>query len=183
MKWRRGWLAVFLAVVVTIVFFLFSHKKSADREVVPSNVNPLLVGVDAPALMQKIKSAGAKAVVVNLWASWCDPCREEFPFLMLLRREYASKGVKVFFVSMDFDSQIDQVNKFLNEQNVNFETYMKTGNEVEFINRFLPQWSGALPVTAIFDGNGNLKTFWQGDASYAKFETEVSKVLSTKEKK
>ena len=47
-------------------------------------------------------------------------------------------------------------------------SYLKTGDDMEFIDRLEPRWTGALPATFIYDGGGSLRDFWEGKASYAR---------------
>ncbi|MEO8603545.1 MAG: hypothetical protein ABI629_13300, partial [bacterium] len=62
-------------------------------------------------------------------------------------------------------------------QGVDFPTYIKTGDDMQFINAFDPKWSGALPATFIYDGTGQLRHALLGKSSYAQFEAKVLDVL------
>jgi thiol-disulfide isomerase/thioredoxin len=112
-------------------------------------------------------------VLVNVWATWCLPCREELPELLRLRREYASRGLRLILVSGDFPSERSQVERFLEELGIDFATYLKDGSDMEFINTLHASWSGALPATFLFDAGGTLRKFWEGRASYATLERGV----------
>jgi thiol-disulfide isomerase/thioredoxin len=125
-----------------------------------------------------VRAPGAKAVVLNVWATWCDPCREEFPDLVRLGHEYAWRGVRMVLVSSDFDSEKPAVTKFLAAQGVDFATYIKSGSDMTFINGLNPRWTGALPATFVYDGQGRLRDFWEGKASYAKMEEHLRRVLA-----
>jgi len=63
--------------------------------------NTALPVVDGPALIEKIRQSGHKGVVVNAWASWCDPCREELPMLARVAPKFAAQGVPIWLVSVD----------------------------------------------------------------------------------
>jgi thiol-disulfide isomerase/thioredoxin len=133
----------------------------------------------APQVLDAVKAAQQKVVVVNVWATWCIPCREEMPDLLKLRRAYKDRGVALLLVSGDFSSERDQAAAFLGEQGVDFPTYIKTGDDMAFINAFDPQWSGALPATFIYDGQGRLRHALLGKSSYAQFEAKVLDVLQS----
>jgi len=128
-----------------------------------------------------VRAPGAKAVVVNVWATWCEPCREEFPDLVRLGHEYAGRGVRLVLVSGDFDSEKPAVTKFLTDQGVDFATYIKSGDDMQFINGLNPKWTGALPATFVYDGQGRQRDFWEGKASYAKMEERLRRVLEGRE--
>ena len=127
--------------------------------------------IDEAGLQKLIASSSGKVVLVNFWATWCEPCVEEFPDLMKLAREYQPRGLEIIFVSIDDPEEIDaKVLPFLQAQNVSFRTYIKQVKDDEaFINAIDPKWSGAIPATFIYDTNGmqvkrliaqqNFKTF------------------------
>ena len=131
----------------------------------------------AAQVLDAVKAAKQKVVVVNVWATWCIPCREELPDLLKLRRDYKDRGVELLLVSGDFSSEREQAAAFLSEQGVDFPTYIKTGDDMAFINAFDPKWSGALPATFIYDGQGKLRHALLGKSSYAQFEAQVLDVL------
>jgi thiol-disulfide isomerase/thioredoxin len=146
----------------------------------------LLAAVLAPAptagtvddVLKAVRAPGARAVLVNIWATWCIPCREEMPHLLRLRRAYAPRGLRVILVSGDFSSDRDQATAFLREQGVDFPTYIKTGSDMEFIDALDSSWSGALPATFIYDGEGRLRHTIYGKASYEQFEEKIRDVLA-----
>jgi thiol-disulfide isomerase/thioredoxin len=129
-------------------------------------------------ILRAVRAPGAEAVLVNVWATWCVPCREEFPALVRMHREYGGKGLRLILVSADFGSEMPEVLKFLAEHGVDFRTYIKTGKDMEFIDSLHEDWTGALPATFIFDAGGRLTHFWQEKATYATFEQRVLEVLN-----
>ena len=132
---------------------------------------------DAAALHAAVSAPGAQATLVNVWATWCAPCREEFPELVRLDKAWRDRGLRVMFVSADFDDQLPAVRAFLTKQGVTAITWIKTGDDMAFIDAMDRRWSGALPATFIYDSAGKLVRFWEGKADYARFEAEVRAVL------
>lgn len=128
-------------------------------------------------ILQAVRESEAKAVLVNIWATWCQPCIEEFPELLRLHRQYGGKGVELILVSADFESEMPNVIAFLAKQGVNFLTYIKSGNDMEFIDTLNPTWSGALPATFIYDAKGVLHNFWEGKTTYSELEQKILEVL------
>jgi thiol-disulfide isomerase/thioredoxin len=123
-------------------------------------------------------NAGAKGTLVNVWASWCQPCRYEFPEIVKLARAYEAQGLRVVFVSADFTEDLPNARNFLAEQGVDWPTYYKTGDDQAFIDALDPKWTGALPGSFVFDAQGQLRDSWEGKATYAAFEKRVRPVLS-----
>ena len=134
--------------------------------------------VSATELLEVIEGSDAEAVLVNIWATWCMPCREEFPDIVRLYRTYQARGLEVIFVSGDLEADIPQVLEFLAEHGVDFLSYLKVGKDMEFIDAFFPEWSGLLPATFIFDARRSLQHFWEGEAAYEIFESRVLEVLN-----
>ncbi|MEO8606220.1 MAG: TlpA disulfide reductase family protein, partial [bacterium] len=87
----------------------------------------------AAQVLDALKAAKQSVVVVNVWATWCVPCREELPELLRLRRDYKDRGVGLLLVSSDFSGELEQATAFLTEQGVDFPTYIKTGDDMQFI--------------------------------------------------
>lgn len=142
---------------------------------------PPIVPADAGEVLSAVREAGARAVLVNVWATWCLPCREELPDILRLRRELAARGLAVILVSTDFDDAKDAAVQFLAAQGVDFPSFLKTGGDVEFIDRLSPEWSGALPASFVFDGAGKLRHFREGKLTYKVFRELVLDVLEQKE--
>jgi len=138
---------------------------------------PRLVPADAAGVLRAVRAAGAKAVVVNIWASWCAPCREEFPDILKAGRDLKARGAALVLVSGDFDDSRDDALKFLADHGVDFTTYLKTGNDEVFINALAPEWSGVLPATVVFDGTGRLRHFREGKVTYQQLRDLVLDVI------
>ncbi|MCS7049176.1 MAG: TlpA family protein disulfide reductase [Verrucomicrobiae bacterium] len=141
---------------------------------------PPLHPVSSAELKQIIRQADAPVVLVNMWATWCGPCREEFPDLVRLQRNYAERGLKVLFVSWDTEPRVAQ--EFLARQGVDFPSYLKaeTESDTAFIDAIDPRWSGAFPATLIYDRSRTVRVLWEGKRSYAEFESAVRQVLESK---
>jgi thiol-disulfide isomerase/thioredoxin len=137
-----------------------------------------LIPADAPRVLEEVRRPGASVVLVNVWATWCLPCREEFPDLMKLRRAWADRGLRLVLVSGDFPSDRPAVVKFLTARGVDFPTFLKDGNDMKFIDGLDSRWSGALPATFVYDGTGRLRSSWEGKADYASLERSVSDILN-----
>jgi thiol-disulfide isomerase/thioredoxin len=168
------------AAALALTLLLGSCEKVAQKAPAGRTATgaPTVAPADAPAVLAAVRAPGAKAVVLNVWATWCEPCREEFPDLVRLGHEYGGRGVRLVLVSGDFDSERPAVTQFLNEQGVDFATYIKSGDDMKFINGLNPKWTGALPATFVYDGQGRLRDFWEGKASYAKMEERLRRVLA-----
>ena len=165
-----------------VQFLLLSLLLSLTAGVVHAQTESeelLLKDVSGNELTEIIDSyQGDKAVMVNVWATWCAPCIEEFPYLVELQKKYEDQ-LQVVFVSADFPAQRDRALEFLKEQSVDWTTYFKTGKDQPFIESLSDEWSGALPFTKVLDKQGNLIGSWEQGAEYEKFEYFIKKAINT----
>jgi thiol-disulfide isomerase/thioredoxin len=136
------------------------------------------INATAADVLKAVDDARGDVVLVNVWATWCDPCRHEFPTLLRVRRELATRRFRLILVSADFADQLPQVRQFLAQQGVSFPTYLKAQSDMEFINTLNPHWSGALPATFLYDPAGKLRDFWEGEASYEVIAKKVRALLA-----
>jgi thiol-disulfide isomerase/thioredoxin len=135
--------------------------------------------VDAKGLERRLAQEKGRVVLLNFWATWCEPCREEFPSLERLQKAYAGKGLTVLGVSTDLGSQVPQVEKFLAEQRPSFPNYMKKpgGDDQNFIDAVDRSWGGELPFTVVYGRDGKKVRVLSGKQSYGDFEKEVARLL------
>jgi thiol-disulfide isomerase/thioredoxin len=154
----------------------------AATAILPVKAAPLPSPTQAGGVLAEVRKPGAAAVLVNVWASWCSPCREEFPDLLHVARELAPEGLRIILVSVDFPGAESETQKFLTSQGVDFPTFVRTGKDEAFVNDLESQWSGAIPATFLYDGNGKLVRFWEGKASYPVIKKRALAALKSKEK-
>ena len=175
----RGHRGLGLAVGVTVIAAAaaFASPPAGARPEAPASRRPAVVRVTARELRRLIRGSAGRVVLVNVWATWCEPCRQEFPDLLQLRRALAARGLDLVLVSADFDSRLPQVRAFLAGQGVDFTTYLKNESDTAFIDGVDPAWSGSLPATFVYDRSGALRDFWEGPATYETLLAKVNKVL------
>jgi len=125
------------------------------------------------------KQNEGKVVLYNFWATWCGPCKEEFPDLMKLYNNYKDEGFVIVFFSLDIPEQIDtKLKPFLKNHSVNFLTYLiDFQNNENIIDYFDKDFGGAIPTTYIYDKSGNLKQKLVGSREYNQFESLIKDLL------
>lgn len=96
--------------------------------------------------------------VVNFWATWCAPCRDEIPLLVDLQREYTDQGVTVLGIAMD---QPGAVREFSDEFNINYPVLTGEKETRDLAGKFGSDRLG-LPHTFVVNGEGNIAGFYLG---------------------
>jgi thiol-disulfide isomerase/thioredoxin len=134
---------------------------------------------DGRSLKKAIEAHKGKVVVVNLWATWCAPCVDEFPDLVKLHVDYREKGLVVIAVSVDEPEDMSKVVSFISGQKAEFPVYVRAKGSVDaFINPLDRGWSGIVPTTYVFDKNGKrVGKPIAGKRTYEQFQTAVEPLL------
>jgi thiol-disulfide isomerase/thioredoxin len=135
--------------------------------------------VDAKGLAQLLARQKGKVVLVNFWATWCEPCRQEYPDLVRLQKALGPRGLQIVGLSTDFASALGAAEKFLAEQKPSFPNYHKKsgGDDQDFINAVDKDWGGELPFSVLYDRTGKKNKTLSGKHSYADYEREVLALL------
>jgi thiol-disulfide isomerase/thioredoxin len=141
---------------------------------------PKVTQVDLPGLITILKRAEGetKPLLVNFWATWCGPCREEFPELVKIDEEFKGK-IDFITVTLDDPAEINRdVPKFLLSMKAKMPTYLlKTPDEDAAITTIAKDWTGALPFTLIYDPKGNQVYFHQGKVTAEGLRKEIGKLF------
>jgi thiol-disulfide isomerase/thioredoxin len=147
------------------------------RAAAPSKT-PSVKQIDSTGL-RKALTPSRKPLLVNFWATWCDPCREEFPDLVRLDADYKGK-IDFITISLDELSEIDRdVPKFLADMNAAMPAYLlKTQDDDAAIAFVSKEWSGALPLTILYDASGKQIYYRQGKVKIETVRAEIDKLLT-----
>jgi len=122
-----------------------------------------------------------KGVLVTFWATWCQPCRDEYPMIISLAKEYGPQGLAVVGVSLDEDSDMGLVRHFLAANHPGFPNYrQKPGIDADaFYQGVNPEWRGAMPETVFYGRDGHLARFFAGEKSKEAFVDAIRLILVT----
>ena len=144
----------------------------------PTSGQPRVTQIDDAKLKQLLKPNG-KPLLVNFWATWCGPCREEFPDLVKIDEEYRGR-IDFVTISLDFAEEINAaVPKFLSEMNAEMPTYLLvSADENAIISSIAKDWNGALPSTIFYNEKGEIAYLRQGKVNPETLKGEIENTLA-----
>src|SRR3982750_4737171 len=135
-------------------------KQTSVKTAASTPLKPLEIDIEG---LKKILRLGTDArpshpLLLNFWATWCDPCREEFPDLLKIEADYHKRGLEFAAVSFDFSEDVQKaVPEFLREVKADITPYWLNLPDPEPAIRMVdPAWTGGIPTTFLFDAKGVL---------------------------
>jgi thiol-disulfide isomerase/thioredoxin len=169
-----------LPLLLAIVCLAGCGKPKPALHAGPPADSAVVLPIDAAGLRARVADGRARVTLVNLWATWCGPCREEFPALVAAATRHRADGLRLLLVSGDFDDELTPVRRFLEANGIADTSFVKHEADMTFINGVHPAWSGALPATLLYDSHGRLLEFWEGAADSTRFEQAITRALHSK---
>jgi thiol-disulfide isomerase/thioredoxin len=115
---------------------------------------------DLSGQTQKLSALRGKVIVLNFWATWCEPCQEELPRLSRLSQSYAGKNVQFVAVCIDAAKDRDKVEPLLRRLNVDLDVW--TGADLDTLEKF--GLGNVVPGTMVIDETGQVVARVMGDA-------------------
>lgn len=172
---RLGNLRTNILVAVIAIFALAAGLAVALWDRAPKRADTLfalaLPGLDGAP--QQLGQWRGKVVVVNFWATWCEPCREEMPEFVLAQQEFGSRGLQFVGIAVD---QADRAASFARELNLNYPVLIGGYDAME-LSRTLGNRLVALPFTIVIDRQGNLVHTQLGQLKRAQLRSIIEKLI------
>ncbi len=122
---------------------------------------------------QQLSQYKGKVIVLNFWATWCPPCREEMPELSALHKEYQAKNVVVLGIAID---ELTQVKIFTKETPVSYPLFAAEEDGMSLGNS-LGNDKGVLPYTVIINSDGKVVKTYFGRITKSLLETTLNPLL------
>lgn len=119
--------------------------------------------IGVAGVAELVKNHTDKMRLINVWATWCGPCVEEFPDLVTLYHTYRDRGFELVSISMDDSAGMSRALKFLQSHQASSPNYIYTGDDkYKLIDAIDPKWQGALPYSLVVDPGGKIIYAQQG---------------------
>lgn len=146
---------VFLAVAVFAGAAGFYFSRGSPNSPVAEGAAQKLALVSLPDTSgkpQMMSQWRGKVLVVNFWATWCAPCREEIPALMRVKQKYAANGVQFVGIAID---NVSKVRDYADEMQIDYALLIGS-MEILGITKDLGNSAGVLPFTVVLDRAGQV---------------------------
>lgn len=165
-----------LSAVAGVGYRLWSLGGSAGPVMDPTAVVERILAVRLPDVQGRTQSLGqwrGQVLVVNYWATWCAPCREEIPVFVRFQERYGSRGLQFVGIAID---EPDKVAEFAREFRINYPLLLGGLETIELL-RQAGNRAGVLPYTLVIDRKGSLVTREPGGLKEARLESLIRPLL------
>ena len=163
-----------ILIGASIYFIVQDVLAQTDLSVVPAQVNyasPELTLTDLQNVTRSLKGYRGQVILVNLWATWCPPCKAEMPTLQAFHDKYMDEGFTVIAIN-DGDPTADVV-QFVKDYKLTFPvwldpTYIATEDAFKTLN---------LPSSFVIDREGTVRLSWVGEINNKMLEKYVTPII------
>jgi cytochrome c biogenesis protein CcmG/thiol:disulfide interchange protein DsbE len=170
---RKTILAILaLAVIVAGIYFLTHGQHARVRVgcVAPQCLAPDFTLSDLAGQRIQLSSFRGKVVLLDFWATWCDPCKEETPRFVELQRKYGEQGLQIIGISIDDDPE--PVRSFYQHFKVNYPVAMGDARMAELYGGVL-----GLPIAFLIGRDGRIAAKYIGATDTTRLEKEIVGLL------
>jgi len=130
--------------------------------------------IDAAGASDLMKNKTNKLLMINLWATWCVPCVQEFPDLVTMNRMYRDRDFKMITISMDAMKDKDKALAFLKKKESSSSNYIYSGDsKYKLIETIDPKWQGALPYTILVEPGGKIVYAKEGQVNADSLKAQI----------
>ena len=141
---------IYLLALACLVAWVGSAESASVTAPAPNFTLKSLAGKNI-----KLSELTGNVVLVNFWASWCGPCRQEMPLLNAIHKKYAPLGFTVLGVNVE--EKVANAKSFIAERPVDFPILLDNKNRVSQLYNVV-----AMPTTVVIDRDGKIRFIHQG---------------------
>ena len=140
--------------------------------------------IDTQGYEKLVQQYRGKALVVTFWATWCEPCRDEYPMLNQLAKQYAPQGLRVVGVNLDQDGDLILMRRFMARYKPVFPNYRKKpteeggSEERAFLQAVFPGWNWTLPASFFYAKDGRQVGSFVGERDREAYEGAIRSLLN-----
>ena len=164
------------AVLFAGAGFLFYQWRAGDRAPDPVAAGQMVMAARLMGLddrLQPVEQWRGKVLVINFWATWCAPCREEIPVFIKFQDQYQARGVQFVGIAID---QKERVAPYARDIGINYPVLVGGIETMDFA-RQVGNRAGVLPFTLVIDRSGTVVTSVAGVLKPEKLENLLQPLL------
>jgi thiol-disulfide isomerase/thioredoxin len=175
----RSYKAVLLIVACLLLVSLAAPAQKRKYGSAAKTAPAPVVAIDTNGLKDLVTKQRQGPLLVNFWATFCDPCRDEFPDLVKIDKDYRPQSLEFVTVSLDDVTDIKtEVPKFLEAMKATMPAYLLDVNDPEPAIKLMdPRWSGALPATFLYNEKGEEVFKHYGRVNTAELRSAIEKLV------
>lgn len=175
---------VLLVLCILFVSFAAPAQTRKGRSAKPRKPSIAVEAINTVALKSLLTQERQNPLLVNFWATFCDPCRDEFPDLVKIDQDFRPHSLEFITVSLDDLSEINnEVPKFLDSMKATMPAYLLDVSDPEpAINLVDPRWRGDLPATFLYNEKGEMVYKHIGRVKTAELREAIEKLIKKSEK-
>lgn len=178
-------LAVLLPIATAVFFGAASSAPGQTAKTKTTAVTDKSVAATDPPLLdlaaynETIEKYRGKPLMVNFWATWCEPCRNEYPMIVDFSKKYGPDGLVVLGVSLDENADLNLVRRFLADNHPGFPNFrQKPGIDADaFYQGVNPDWRGTMPQTVFYGRDGHIARYLVGSRPRSAFEDAIRLIM------
>lgn len=157
----------------------WAYKEAGvEAELNNSDSHPAVVEAVSPDQVKALRPSSGRLLLVNFWATWCEPCMTEFPEIQKMAHMYKKRALDILTVSINNPDEKKFVQSFLDEQHAMTRNLLFTGTDsAEAVKAFGTGWSGAVPYTVLIGVNGQVLYREQGSMNALNVRRAILKNL------
>jgi peroxiredoxin len=168
-----GWIVAGVLLAVT-GFFLLQQQAREGGDSADGRQRPAFSLPDLDGRMHTIGEWDGKVLLVNFWATWCPPCRQEIPDFIDVRKRYHDRGFEIVGVAID---DPDSVRDYVDVLEIDFPV-LHGQAEASAIARQYGNHTNALPYSALIDRQGRIRFSGAGRIPRQSLEQAVKQLLA-----
>lgn len=177
----RKWLwAAELGIIILAVAYGAIRPLAAAKPAANAQAEDMRL-IDLRGYKEMLAGYHGRPLLVTFWATWCAPCRDEFPMIVSLAKEYQPQGLAVVGVSLDESNDVGLARKFLDDAHPDFPNFReKDGMDMDaFYQGVNPDWRGTMPQTDFYARDGHLARYFVGQKTRDAFVQAIRLIMIT----
>lgn len=176
--------AIIVAVVSAVTGYLISRSLTSESPETADhskNAAASLIGTERPEFSlpdvegkpRNVAEWDGHVVVINFWATWCPPCRDEIPEFITLQQDYSDKGIQFIGIALQ---KAQDVIGYIDELGVNYPILVGEQAVID-IARSYGNYVGALPYTVVIGRDTRIRYIKKGPVSQTELEPVIQSLL------